>query len=81
MICVEIIGYDEKRRDVLIKKLKDNGIDSRPYFYPISDMPMYRKSDTEVTHKVYQRGLNLPSYFELNKDDIKYIIKKFKELI
>jgi len=79
MVCLEILNYDEKKRDNLIKKLKEKGIDSRPFFYPISDMPMYEKAYTPITHKVYQRGINLPSYFDLKDREIKYICNTIKE--
>jgi len=81
MICVEIIGYNEKQRDTLIGKLKEKGIDSRPFFYPISDMPMYEKANTPITHKVYQRGINLPSFFDVGKKEIQYICNTIKGLI
>ena len=81
MICLEVIGYDEAKRDSLMKKLKDKGIDSRPFFYPISSMPMYEKADTPITYKVYQRGINLPSYYELTKKDVEYITNILKEYI
>ena len=81
MICVEIIGCDELNRDELLGKLKEHGVDGRPFFYPVSDMPIYEKFDTKVTHKVYQRGLNLPSYFDMTQDQVVYICKKLKELI
>jgi len=75
MICISIDNYSEKQRDELIIKLKEKGIDSRPFFYPVSDMPIYDNSDTPNTHKIYQKGLNLPSYFDIKRDDVKYIIK------
>ena len=78
MICLEIIGYNEKKRDDLMKKLKEKGIDSRPFFYPVSDMPMYEKSNTPITHKVYQRGINLPSFFDIKKEEVRYISKVLK---
>jgi perosamine synthetase len=73
MICMEIIEYNEEKRENLIKKLKENAIDSRPFFYPISDMPMYERVNTPMTHKVYQRGINLPSYFDMTEEQVKYI--------
>lgn len=73
MICIELIGYNEKQRDNLLIQLKEKGIDGRPFFYPISDMPMYKKSNTEVTHQVFRRGFNLPSYFDITKEQVKYI--------
>jgi perosamine synthetase len=81
MICLEIIGYDENKRDNLMKRLKKKGIDSRPYFYPISDMPMYEKANTSITHKVYQRGINLSSFFDLEKNQVLYICNELKRLL
>ena len=81
MMCIEINGYKEKERDELIDKLKEKSIDSRPFFYPVSDMPMYDNCDTPITHKVYQRGLNLPSYFDLTKEQVEYICKEIKKEI
>jgi perosamine synthetase len=73
MVCLEIDGHTEIQRDEFIKKLKAKGIDSRPYFYPVSDMPMYQKANTPIVHRVYQKGLNLPSYFDITKEQIEYI--------
>jgi perosamine synthetase len=81
MICLEVFGYDEKQRDALIEKLKEKGIDSRPFFYPVSDMSMYEKVDTPITHKVYQRGINLPSYFDIQKENVKYICDVVRDLL
>jgi len=80
-ICVEIEGYDLKMRDELMMKLKEKSVDSRPYFYPMSDMPMYKSADTPVTHDVYQRGICLPTYFDLSDNDIRYICEVLVELI
>ena len=79
MVTLEILTYSEDERDHLMLRLKKENIDSRPYFYPISDMPMYKKVDTPVTHKVYQRGINLPSYYALKDETIEYICEKIKE--
>lgn len=81
MVCLEVGGYTEDQRDDLIKNLKTKGIDSRPYFYPISDMPMYGSVDTPVCHKVYQRGLNLPSYFDITKAQVEQVCNQLKGLI
>jgi perosamine synthetase len=81
MVCLEVDGYTEHQRDELIKNLKTKGIDSRPYFYPVSDMPMYENVDTPVCHKVYKRGLNLPSYFDITKEQVDHVCNQLKGLI
>jgi perosamine synthetase len=57
----------------LMRKLRDVGVDSRPYFYPISDMPMYDRATTPIAHDVSQRGINLPSYTDLSEADVEQI--------
>ena len=73
MVCLEVEGFSESERDAFMKQLKNAGIDSRPYFYPISDMPMYDKASTPVVHKIYKRGINLPSFFDLDNHAIEYL--------
>jgi perosamine synthetase len=73
MVCLEIDGYTEIKRDRFIKNLKSQNIDSRPYFFPLSDMPIYDEAVTPVTHKVYQRGINLPSYFDISREQVNYV--------
>ena len=79
MICLEIEGLNEASRDILMFKLKSRGIDTRPYFYPMSSMPhleIYTLSDTPVTKKISDKGLNLPTYIGLKKADIDYICQQ-----
>ena len=64
--------------------MKQNGIDTRPLFYPISDMPMYRSTKNMYTinaHKIYSKGINLPSSTKLTDTQIKYICDQIKEVI
>jgi perosamine synthetase len=81
MVCVEINNFDEKKRDNFISQLKDNGIDSRPFFYPISDMPFNYTANTPVAHNKSKIGLNLPSFFDLKKDQVEYICKTVKYIL
>jgi perosamine synthetase len=55
-------------RDEYIRKLKEKGIDVRPFFYCLSDMQIYKeycRSSTLVAKKVASLGLNLPTYESL----------------
>ncbi|MBD2461878.1 DegT/DnrJ/EryC1/StrS family aminotransferase [Oscillatoria sp. FACHB-1407] len=75
LVCLEIEGLTEQERDQWMVELKQRGIDTRPYFCPLSAMPMYHDAsvDTPIAHKVAQRGINLPSYFDLSDSDIAYV--------
>jgi perosamine synthetase len=73
----------ENLRDDLIKYLEDQGIETRPVFYPMHEMPPYlQKNNFPVTTKWSFRGINLPTHLNLTDEDIVYIcsaiIKFFK---
>jgi perosamine synthetase len=81
MVCLVLEKDFRIDRDELMSKLRERGIDTRPFFYPISDMPMYHKSNTPVAHRISQRGLNLPTFFNITKDDVKFICDTLKEVL
>ncbi len=70
MVCLELSGISENQRNEFMKQLRVAGVDSRPYFYPISDLPMYPATDTPAAHDVSRRGINLPSYTGLEEGDV-----------
>ena len=63
-------------RDQLISHLNDQGIDARPFFYPVSEFPEFSTlngQENPISKKLGQRGINLPSSFGLTLDDIQYV--------
>jgi perosamine synthetase len=81
LVCAELNNYNEEKRVKFMLKMKESGIDTRPFFYPMSMMPMYEKADNPITYSVFEKGINLPTYFDLSEDDVKYICEKIKELL
>lgn len=73
MICMECERMNVELRTVLMNRLKENGVDTRPYFYPVSDMPMYSKANTPVAHKVYPTGICLPSFYDLQEHEVQHV--------
>lgn len=80
-VCLKIAGMTVETRDKFMIDLKSRGIDSRPYFYPISDFPMYSEANTPVAHAVYQKGMILPSYENLSHSDIDFVCDSIKSII
>ena len=77
------ILVDEKEfgmgRDELIVNLKENSVDSRPFFYPMNELPPYMiKGDFKVSERVASQGINLPSSVKLSEEHISYICGKIK---
>jgi perosamine synthetase len=73
---------DPAKRDPLREALEKDGIETRPIFYPAHTMPMYAQKFQRhlVAESLGWRGINLPSWPELNLEKVQYIctsIKKF----
>lgn len=60
-------------RGTLMKDLKAAGIDSRPFFIPMHELPPYRQDGFPVAAELSRKGINLPSSTLLTEDDIKKI--------
>lgn len=75
---VSVLLDESINREDYILMLKEKGIDARPFFYPLSDMDIYKKyckNETPVTHKLSNVGLNLPTYESLKSmDEIRNIL-------
>ena len=54
-------------RDAFFTLMKENGIDSRPFFFPLTLLPMFEeKKANTVAYDIYERGINLPSFHDLS---------------
>lgn len=71
------------QRGELIKHLKNNNIDSRIVFPPISQYPIWGREVIPGVNaeNVGLRGINLPSGVARNKDEIKYIASIIRKYI
>ncbi len=74
-MCTVLIP-ESMDRDALKAYLVDNGIETRPMFYPIHTMPIYSKRYEKhpVAERLSSRGINLPSYPGLEHNDVNIII-------
>ncbi|MBB73435.1 MAG: glutamine--scyllo-inositol aminotransferase [Planctomycetaceae bacterium] len=60
----------------LIEHLDNHGIDSRPFFYPLSSLPMFPKQQqNSVAYDLCKRAINLPSPFCITKEEVNYVSK------
>jgi perosamine synthetase len=67
-------------RQGLFDYFKTVDIDSRPFFFPLSSLPMFEKqAQNKVSYDIYSRGINLPSYHDLTYDEAKFVISSIKD--
>jgi perosamine synthetase len=79
---VSILARHINERDTIRQHLKLKNVETRPLFYPAHTMPTFRSHETyPIAESLSGRGLNLPSYPSLTRDQVTYITKKIREVI
>ncbi|MDD5363574.1 MAG: DegT/DnrJ/EryC1/StrS family aminotransferase [Ignavibacteria bacterium] len=75
-----IMTESVKQRDALRKHLSDNGIETRPTFYPVHTMPMFSHTYHKIktAEEIAIRGMNLPSWPELKKEQVLEVCEVIK---
>ncbi len=72
-----LLNTDKSGRDLVMEKMRMNGIETRPFFYPIHTLPPYVKSPKRVfpvAERLARTGINLPSSALLKKTQVKYVV-------
>ena len=71
----------------IMKKLLKDGIETRPFFWPLHKQPILKKMGLfknvklPVAEFLSKNGFYLPSGLALNKKQQTYVIKKFNKII
>jgi perosamine synthetase len=71
-------------RDALIERLMKKGVETRPFFYPLNIMPVYRslgiqtKERFPVTEQLSESGVNLPSGPKISDEDVEHVVDLIK---
>jgi len=79
---VSVLLSDQIRRDAFRVFLRDRGIDSRPFFVPMHQLPIYsRPLSLPVAEKLSRQGVNLPSYPDLSEKEVGYIAAQIKDFL
>lgn len=76
-------------KDQIIHLLNREGIDSRPFFYPLSSLPAYRKLPqarkaaqlNSISYQISPYGVNLPSSLLMTPQRIRYVAKAIKRIL
>ncbi|KKQ26247.1 MAG: DegT/DnrJ/EryC1/StrS aminotransferase, partial [Microgenomates group bacterium GW2011_GWC1_37_12b] len=65
----------------IYSELKNRGIETRPFFYPMHRLPAYISEESfPAADYLFHHGINLPSGYNLTEGDIKYICAVIKSL-
>jgi perosamine synthetase len=73
----------------LMERFSQYGIDTRPFFHPLSSIPAYEDSEqaylarqrNQVVYDISPYAINLPSALNLTREDIKHVCDCLKDIL
>ena len=72
------------RRELICKKLFSKGIETRPFFWPIHQQPIFngkKKYYLKNAEYISRNGFYLPSGISLKKNEIKFVSDELKKIL
>ena len=76
-----VVFHGDVDRDGIMARLKDKGIDTRPFFPPMSSFPMFKPCYNPEAIYAGKRGINLPSGHNVTHDEVIYICNCLKLML
>jgi len=74
MYTIYLKTGNEMHRDQVMTALQKHGIETRPVFYPLHQLPPYKEQAVyTVADEWAKRGINLPTHSHLTRDEVTYI--------
>jgi perosamine synthetase len=70
---ISVLLPEPTKQDSIAGLLSAAGIETRPVFIPISEMPYMPSVNSSVSHSISARGISLPSYPDLSRADVEKI--------
>src|SRR5262249_5457932 len=76
-------------KEKLLPALREQTIDGRPFFYPLSALPAYESFPTaaaarernRASYAVSPYGVNLPSALSLTQDQVEFVVARLKAIV
>ncbi|MBM3734647.1 MAG: DegT/DnrJ/EryC1/StrS family aminotransferase [Acidobacteria bacterium] len=83
-----IVWRNGPSKEDLMAHLDEHGVDSRPFFHPLSSLPAYRghpeaaaaAERNKTAYRISRRGLNLPSALRLTEAEVRFaasLVRRF----
>jgi len=79
---ISILAENEPKRDGLRNYLKESKVETRPLFHPAHTMPVFKSAEVfPVAESISKRGMNLPSFPDLTREEVVRICTSIKEYL
>jgi perosamine synthetase len=85
MTSIVLAEHLQISRDVVMERLAEVGIETRPFFYPMHTLPMYQRISGgqrfPVAERLAAQGLNLPSSATLSTDEVDAVCERLIQVL
>ena len=66
----------------MIEEAQKLGIGLRPFFFPISIFPMFKKNiENKSSMEIYKYGINLPSFEKITQKELIIVVEFIKKAL
>ena len=88
MSCIFDEGFGMDKEEIC-NRFSDYGVDMRPLFYPLTDMPAFSpylegkeyENETPFTYAVSKYGVCLPNGYNLDEEDVIFLGEVCKDIL
>jgi perosamine synthetase len=89
MVTAVVDPSFEIRKEEIMQAMSDRGIDTRPFFYPLSSLPAYSEFPQSLvaqeqntnSYAISSYGVNLPSGFNMTQENVFFVCEQFKQVL
>jgi len=83
---LRIIGINEEKRDLIIDKICEKGINVNVHYIPLPLLTYFKNSGYEIkntpnSYEIYSREISLPIYPTLKENEVKYICENVSSVV
>ena len=87
LYVIKLTGQFAKKRDVVMQKLLEQGVECRDYFQSLHLQPLYKelfgykRGDFPATESASDRGIALPFFNNLTETRMNYVVRTLKDVL
>jgi perosamine synthetase len=82
MVTVLLKERSRATRDEMMSRLLDDGIETRPVFFPVHSLPPYRDATRQdvfpVADRIARQGISLPTWAGLTREDVRFVAERVR---
>jgi perosamine synthetase len=81
LVTAVVDGLSRSGRDNIVSEMRRAKVDSRPFFYPMSMLPMYQREPNPVARQLSESGFNLPTFVGITEQQIELVCEEFLKAV